>query len=95
VTSRVIERMAGQPALDGARDPRALAELTPRETEVLQLVARGLSNGEIAAELVIEESTVKTHLKRILAKLGVRDRVQAVIFAYESGLTHPHPETRG
>jgi DNA-binding NarL/FixJ family response regulator len=88
VTSRVIERMAGQPAPGAARDPR-LAELTPRETEVLELVARGLSNGEIAATLVIEESTVKTHLKRILAKLGVRDRVQAVIFAYESGLTQP------
>jgi DNA-binding NarL/FixJ family response regulator len=88
VTSRVIERMAGQPTLDGARDPR-LAELTPRETEVLGLIARGLSNGEIAAELVIGESTVKTHLKRVLAKLQVRDRVQAVIFAYESGLTRP------
>jgi DNA-binding NarL/FixJ family response regulator len=85
VTSRVIERMAGRPGLDGARDPR-LAELTPRETEVLELVARGLSNREIAAELVIEESTVKTHLKRVLAKLEVRDRVQAVIFAYESGI---------
>ena len=94
VTSRVIERMAGQPAPDAARDPR-LAELTPRETEVLELVARGLSNGEIAAELVIEESTVKTHLKRILAKLGVRDRVQAVIFAYESGLTHPGSAAQG
>jgi DNA-binding NarL/FixJ family response regulator len=88
VTSRVIERMAGQPTLDGERDPR-LAELTPRETEVLELIARGLSNGEIAAELVIGESTVKTHLKRVLAKLQVRDRVQAVIFAYESGLTRP------
>jgi DNA-binding NarL/FixJ family response regulator len=88
VTSRVIERMAGQPTRDGARDPR-LAELTPRETEVLELIARGLSNGEIAAELVIGESTVKTHLKRVLAKLQVRDRVQAVIFAYESGLTRP------
>jgi len=88
VTSRVIERMAGQPARDGEPDPR-LAELTPRENEVLELVARGLSNGEIAAELVIEESTVKTHLKRVLAKLQVRDRVQAVIFAYESGLTRP------
>jgi DNA-binding NarL/FixJ family response regulator len=88
VTSRVIERMAGQPPPDGARDPR-LAELTPRETEVLELVARGLSNGEIAETLVIEESTVKTHIKRVLAKLGVRDRVQAVIFAYESGLTQP------
>jgi DNA-binding NarL/FixJ family response regulator len=92
VTSRVIERMAGQPAPGTARDPR-LAELTPRETEVLELVARGLSNGEIAATLIIEESTVKTHLKRILAKLGVRDRVQAVIFAYESGLTQPGSPT--
>jgi DNA-binding NarL/FixJ family response regulator len=93
VTSRVIERMAGQPAPGAARDPR-VAELTPREAEVLELVARGLSNGEIAARLVIEESTVKTHLKRVLAKLGVRDRVQAVIFAYESGLTRPGSEAQ-
>jgi DNA-binding NarL/FixJ family response regulator len=85
VTSRVIERMARQPAPDASRDAR-LDELTPRECEVLELVARGRSNGEIAATLVIEESTVKTHVKRILVKLGVRDRVQAVIFAYESGL---------
>jgi DNA-binding NarL/FixJ family response regulator len=88
VTSRVIERMAGQPPPDALQDPR-LDELTPRETEVLELVARGFSNGEIGETLVIEESTVKTHLKRILAKLGVRDRVQAVIFAYESGLAQP------
>jgi DNA-binding NarL/FixJ family response regulator len=88
VTSRVIERMAGQPSPDAERDPR-LDELTPRETEVLALVARGLSNAEIAAQLVIEESTVKTHFKRVLAKLGARDRVQAVIFAYETGLTRP------
>jgi DNA-binding NarL/FixJ family response regulator len=88
VTNRVIERMAGQPPPDAARDAR-LAELTPREREVLELVAGGLSNAEIAGRLVIEESTVKTHLKRILAKLGARDRVQAVIFAYESGLTQP------
>jgi DNA-binding NarL/FixJ family response regulator len=88
VTSRVIERTAQQPGPDASSDAR-LDELTTREREVLELVARGLSNGEIAAELVIEESTVKTHVKRILAKLDVRDRVQAVIFAYESGLTPP------
>ena len=85
VTSRVIERMALQPASDVARDA-LLDELTPREREVLELVARGLSNGEIAAALVVEESTVKTHVRRMLAKLGARDRVQAVIFAYETGL---------
>jgi DNA-binding NarL/FixJ family response regulator len=85
VTSRVIERMAGQPPPALTPDPR-IAALTPREREVLELAARGLSNAEIAAALVIEESTVKTHTKRILAKLGVRDRVQAVIFAHEHGL---------
>ena len=88
VTSRVIERMAQQPEPDSSRDAR-LEELTAREREVLELVARGLSNGEIAEELVIGESTVKTHVKRILAKLDARDRVQAVIFAYEAGLTPP------
>jgi DNA-binding NarL/FixJ family response regulator len=92
VTSRVIEQMAGLPAPDAAGDPR-LDELTAREREVLQHVARGLSNAEIAAALVIEESTVKTHVKRVLAKLGARDRVQAVIFAYESGLTRPGART--
>ena len=86
VTSRVIERMARQPGADGSHD-RRLDELTAREREVLQLVARGLSNGEIAIELTVEESTVKTHVRRILGKLDLRDRVQAVIFAYESGLT--------
>jgi DNA-binding NarL/FixJ family response regulator len=88
VTRTVIDRAAGQPTVDeGAR--RRLDHLTPREVEVLELVARGNSNGEIAAVLVIEESTVKTHVKHVLAKLGLRDRVQAVIFAYESGLTRP------
>ena len=85
VTRRVIARMAEQPAPDASAGAR-LDELTPREREVFGLVARGLSNGEIAEQLVIEESTVKTHLKRLLAKLDVRDRVQAVIFAYESGI---------
>jgi DNA-binding NarL/FixJ family response regulator len=92
VTRRVVERMAGQPPPDAARDAR-LDELTPREREVLALVAHGLSNREIAAELVIEESTVKTHVKRILAKVGARDRVQAVIFAYASGLVTPGGST--
>jgi DNA-binding NarL/FixJ family response regulator len=92
VTSRVIARMVRQPAPDPSDEAR-LDELTPREREVLELVAGGLSNGEIAAALVIEESTVKTHVKRILLKLGVRDRVQAVIFAYESGLVPPGSRT--
>ena len=89
VTSRVIERMAQQPEPDVAQDA-SLDELTPREREVLGLVARGLSNGEIAAALVVEESTVKTHVRRVLAKLGARDRVHAVIFAYENGLSSRH-----
>jgi DNA-binding NarL/FixJ family response regulator len=88
VTRRVIERMARQPVADPDAASR-LDELTPREREVLELIARGLSNGEIAAAFVIEESTVKTHVKRILMKLRLRDRVQAVIFAYESGLARP------
>jgi DNA-binding NarL/FixJ family response regulator len=90
VTRIVIDRMAHQPTLD-PRTGERLAELTPREREVLELLARGLSNGEISAALVIEDSTVKTHVKRILMKLGLRDRIQTVIFAYESGLTRPGP----
>jgi DNA-binding NarL/FixJ family response regulator len=91
VTRRVIDRMAAQPppAVPGAR----LDVLTPREQEVLESMARGLSNREIAEAFFIEESTVKTHVKRILMKLGLRDRVQAVIFAYEHGLTRPGSQT--
>jgi DNA-binding NarL/FixJ family response regulator len=85
VTSRVIERMATRSAPDIASDAQ-LDELTAREREVLELLAEGRSNGEIAARLVIEESTVKTHVKRVLTKIGARDRVQAVILAHRWGL---------
>jgi DNA-binding NarL/FixJ family response regulator len=88
VTRTVIDRMARQPPPD-VGSSRLLDQLTPREREVLELLARGRSNTEIAGELVIEESTVKTHVKRILMKLRLRDRIQAVIFAYESGVTRP------
>jgi DNA-binding NarL/FixJ family response regulator len=88
VTRRVIDRMAQQPTPDLA-DQTRLDELTPREREVLELIARGLSNREIAAALVVEESTTRTHVKRILMKLGLRDRVQAVIFTYETGVNSP------
>jgi RNA polymerase sigma factor (sigma-70 family) len=92
VTRRVIEQMAEQPVPERSADER-LDELTPREREVLELIARGLSNSEIAAALVVEQSTVKTHVKRILMKLRLRDRVEAVIFAYESGLVRPGPKS--
>jgi DNA-binding NarL/FixJ family response regulator len=94
VTKRVIETMAEQPASDPSAVGR-LDELTPREREVLEEIGRGLSNREIAASLFIEESTVKTHIRRILMKLHLRDRVHAVIFAYESGLVRPGPNTAG
>ena len=89
VTRAVIEEFARHPAASPPSPPSALAELTPREHEVLGLLARGLSNPEICAELVISEATTKTHVARILQKLGLRDRIQAVIYAYESGLVAP------
>jgi DNA-binding NarL/FixJ family response regulator len=92
VTRRVIDRMAQQPTPDLADGP-GVDRLTPREREVLAFIARGLSNREIAAALVIEESTIRTHVKRVLMKLGLRDRVQAVIFAYETGVNRPAIES--
>jgi DNA-binding NarL/FixJ family response regulator len=86
VTRRLIERFAGGPS---AQPPPALGELTPRELEVLRLVARGLSNAEIAGTLVVSEHTVKTHVARVLQKLDLRDRVQAVVLAYEAGIVRP------
>ncbi|WP_051367301.1 response regulator [Hamadaea tsunoensis] len=85
ITRRLIDRFAGPSRVREAD----LAALTAREREVLVLLARGLSNAELAAELHLGEATVKTHVARILAKLGLRDRVQAVIFAYETGLVTP------
>lgn len=88
ITRRLIEQFVRRPP-PGAARPAELDALTDREVEVLRLVARGLSNGEIASSLFLSEATVKTHLTHILTKLGVRDRVQAVVLAYESGLVQP------
>jgi len=89
VTRRVIDQMVSRPLPPSSGDDPRLAELTPREREVLELIARGLSNREIAEALVVEETTVKTHVKRVLTKLAVRDRVHAVILAYEAGVVSP------
>ena len=94
VTRRVIERFAQLPA-GALQPPTAYARLTEREREVLTQVARGLSNAEIGAELFVSEATVKTHVARLLAKLDLRDRVQAVVFAYEHGLVTPGGRTPG
>ena len=88
VTRRLIEEFARVGPATRAR-PEALDELTPRELEVLRLLARGMSNAEIAAHFVLGETTVKTHVAHVLNKLGLRDRVQAVVLAYESGLVTP------
>jgi DNA-binding NarL/FixJ family response regulator len=94
VTRTVIDRMAHHYVQPDPSVSRRLRDLTPRERDVLELVASGLSNSEIAARLVVEESTIKTHMKRILAKLQLRDRVHAVILAYETGLVQPGRQTR-
>jgi DNA-binding NarL/FixJ family response regulator len=87
ITRRLIEDYAQRPPK--REQPAALGDLTPRELEVLRLLARGLSNGEIARELVLGDATVKTHVARIFAKLDLHDRAQAVVLAYETGLVQP------
>jgi DNA-binding NarL/FixJ family response regulator len=91
VTRRLVERFVKRPS-PGAAEEKRLAELTARELEVLKLIATGLSNHEIAQKLFLSEATVKTHFTRIAAKLGLRDRVQAVVFGYENGLVEPGGE---
>jgi DNA-binding NarL/FixJ family response regulator len=88
ITRRLIEQFVHRPP-PGSRKPAELADVTERELEVLRLVARGLSNAEIASSLSVSEATVKTHVTHILTKLNLRDRVQAVVLAYESGLVQP------
>lgn len=88
VTRRLIERFVDAPG-PSSNPPPQLDELTPREREVLELIARGLSNSELAQRLYLSEKTIKTHVGRILMKLGIRDRVQAVILAYEAGIVLP------
>jgi DNA-binding NarL/FixJ family response regulator len=92
ITRSVIEEFARRSSSNAPakrQPPPAFEELTPREREVLELLARGLSNPEICEQLVISEATTKTHVARILQKLGLRDRIQAVIYAYETGLIEP------
>jgi DNA-binding NarL/FixJ family response regulator len=91
ITRRLIEEFVSRPP-PGSGVPPGLSELTERELEILKLVARGLSNTEIASALFLSEATVKTHVTHILAKLTLRDRVQAVVCAYESGLVQPGAE---
>ena len=89
ITRRLIASFARSARPAGEGVPARLSELTERELDVLRLMARGLSNGEIAGELILGENTIKTHVGRVLSKLGLRDRVQAVVLAYETGLVTP------
>ncbi|RSS54484.1 DNA-binding response regulator [Streptomyces sp. WAC07061] len=89
VTKRLISEFSKLSEVQRAADPSGVSELTERETEVLVLIAQGLSNGEIADRLLVAESTIKTHVSRILVKLGLRDRTQAAVYAYETRLVTP------
>ena len=89
VTRRLLDKFAASLSLGGGQSDALLGRLTEREREVLRLMARGMSNAEIAKELYVSETTIKTHVGNVLAKLKLRDRVQAVVFAYESGLIRP------
>jgi DNA-binding NarL/FixJ family response regulator len=89
ITKRLIQEFAHAPPVERPSPPASFEDLTARELEVFKLIARGLSNAEIAEELVVSETTVKTHVARLLMKLGLRDRVQAVVLAYESGVVTP------
>ena len=91
VTRRLLAEFAQVRPRDAAPPP-AFEELTPRELEVFRLIARGMSNAEVAQELIVSETTVKTHVARVLMKLGLRDRIQAVVLAYESGIIQPGAE---
>jgi DNA-binding NarL/FixJ family response regulator len=93
VTRRVVDAFTRTPP-DRGPPPRELTDLTKREMEVLRLVARGLSNPEIASALIVSDATAKTHVSNVLSKLGLRDRVQAVVYAYENGLVEPGVEQR-